>query len=498
MLELPIHILRKPFEIKSSTRNCFSRPLVFFISNKKDRCKDLICIVIVNFSASELVYIESYSESNRNELNDHPYLARMAGHASPHSVVPGPDPSTFLVFFETCGAFLRIDTATSKMQILTERNVPGLREVSNVTQVGTTLYTDSDSHEWFYFPVLSDDGNSPRCHVFRTKVDLSEAHKIAVMSGDNILMPHTTRRHKDLLLNSGFGWTLFQQNKTGKLSETSSTEGLWEILGNIYTEYCETKEFPCTQEGFLWMLETATRPPSNSKDMSSDNLYPKFRRFFVERYGNFEEICRQRHISLVQEGRFNTVSLESGKVETHSTRVANCAHFEIDTESDTVYVSNHNFIRFPETTFFGPGSLEKYRFSDNKFVFDKEFSDPKAYRLTSHRLFKFDNKQYVVTIGHPNRLFVIDAESMEVVHFEDIGRPIVSLHSDLKKYLNESFLSSNEDAIVPIEVGSNGMLLLIGQKTIYFYDFGKRKIVDTLAFLPSDHHILYSVHCQYI
>ena len=60
---------------------------------------------------------------------------------------------------------------------------------------------------------------------------------------------------------------------------------------------------------------------------------------------------------------------------------------------------------------------------------------------------------------------------------EDIGRPII---------------------LVPIEAGSNEMLLFIGYEKIHFYDFANRRLVGEVPFLPSDNHVINSAHCQYV
>lgn len=498
MLELPISVFRKPLGVSDNVRARFERPIVFYLAQKRDPRKDLVCLVILDFERNEILYVDTYSEENRRALEEHPYQPRFEGHFSPHSIINVRDGKELLLFFELCGAFYRIDIPKLKVQVLTEQDIPGLNHLENVTGLGTTLYEDEEAPGSFYFPALSEEADENVCRIYRIALDLSSPVEVGSIRGKGVLMPHATRRLGKLLLNSGFDWTQFKNLTSGKVTETADTETLWEIFSPIYDEYCSVAGIEYSKERFLKLLETAKHPPKTREELASANLYPKFQRHFVATHGNFEEVCSASGHFLVPQGRFNTVNIDNGEVKTYFTHTANCAHFEIDRARREVFVSNHNFIRTPETIFFGPGSIEKYASDGEKLHYENAFSHPTSLRMTSHRLFTAGGKRLVATIGHPNRLFVIDAESMQPVHYEDIGRPILADAPSALKYLNDNIVASNADAIIPLEAGEDGMLLLIGREKLHFYDYLKREVVESIEFLPTPDFSLYSVHCQYL
>ena len=115
-----------------------------------------------------------------------------------------------------------------------------------------------------------------------------------------------------------------------------------------------------------------------------------------------------------------------------------------------------------------PASIYLYEIIDNKLIFKSKFQDDTGYRFTAHKAFKRENHPYVVTIGHPNRLFIIDGITMKKVKTIDLGDTnILDSKENCKQYLNTLNMNDhyNEFRYSTIEVSDDGKYLIFWDQT---------------------------------
>jgi hypothetical protein len=464
MLELPITVRRRPFQLDSHIRRCFPSRIAFcLVHTERTIRKTLFCIVIADFERGEFFDLDLGSAENQSRLESYAGRFHLADHSTPHSFLEVERNKRLLVFVSESRFFCDIDLENGMCRFLTEEDFPELLGGQELAQFGMTLYEEIEAPGYFYFPILTRNGALYRYSLYYARTDLSSFEPITAYDVDHELMPHVTRHYKDVVFNSPFSSSAtFTDIRTGKLRFALTPSVLRDFFGDA-----------CVSDS-------------------------AFREFYVQRYGDFEELCLQNGITLADEGYVESISLKTKGRSIYRATGPNTAHLEIDDRTDAVYTSNHNFTSLPEWTFFGPGTLDKFQYSDGALAREASFSHPTAFRLTNHRVFYFEGRPYVATIGHPNRLFFIDAASMQLIYFADVGEPVIPHAPDLKKYLNRCFRASCLHALVPLEAGDNGMMFLMGPQHIYFYDFGARRLAGRIAYKPSDSYYLYSVHSQYL
>ena len=171
------------------------------------------------------------------------------------------------------------------------------------------------------------------------------------------------------------------------------------------------------------------------------------------------------------------------KNQTTRYQTSGCVAGHIERSKDYIYVSNHNFKRAKGGNgleFIAPAGIDKYMVQEKKLVHKGYFQDPRGFRFTSHKIFTFEREEYAVTVGQPNRLFVIDTENMSLIHYDVIGKDWFPENEDPRRYLNDNQFHM-KDMIRPVEVSQNGeYILLISYSYIIMYNFQKRKVTKVL------------------
>jgi hypothetical protein len=210
---------------------------------------------------------------------------------------------------------------------------------------------------------------------------------------------------------------------------------------------------------------------------------------------------------------FYQYDLNSGFHKTiYTTTFARPAHFEISNSKQCIYVSSHNFdygYCWERVTYYWPAALDKFWFNnDGSLRKEKTFIHEKWYRFTSHKVFSFQGHEYICTLGQPNRLFFINAESMELEYFFDLHFNLLEkLDGELlRRYLCKwPFIHWFARAL---EVSASGRFIFIPMEwKIIIFDFEKHKIEKIINIFPeicifddvylSDFKNI-SAHCQYI
>ncbi|MCC6220541.1 MAG: hypothetical protein IT291_04780 [Deltaproteobacteria bacterium] len=116
--------------------------------------------------------------------------------------------------------------------------------------------------------------------------------------------------------------------------------------------------------------------------------------------------------------------------------IPNAAHAQFDPEDPAIiYLSNHNF-RFLHTPlyrifgkgtynleFLGPASIHKYALTPDGPVERARYAPPDLFRLTNHHIFMWQGRKVIAAMGAPNFIFIIDAESMELIKKLEVQNP---------------------------------------------------------------------------
>jgi hypothetical protein len=183
-------------------------------------------------------------------------------------------------------------------------------------------------------------------------------------------------------------------------------------------------------------------------------------------------------------GYITLIDLDTDRETSYETTAASPAHFEIDTDTSNVYVSSHNFADVNRIYYLGPAAIDKFNFHNGELAKIGTFQIPDGYRYTTHKFFRNNGKSYLCTFSQPNRLLLIDAETMTLIHHEDIGIDVLSKAENVLDFINYNNLEPI--TIKTIEVSADGeILFFIGYDGIYFYDFSNRKIITRIPYIDS-------------
>jgi hypothetical protein len=92
------------------------------------------------------------------------------------------------------------------------------------------------------------------------------------------------------------------------------------------------------------------------------------------------------------------------------------AHLEFDpVDPSLFYVSTHHFCPTESDLILeGPASLLKMRIGDGETLIEGEYSDDQFFRMTQHVPFLYQGRVLVAVTNFPNKLDLIDAESMSL------------------------------------------------------------------------------------
>jgi hypothetical protein len=201
-------------------------------------------------------------------------------------------------------------------------------------------------------------------------------------------------------------------------------------------------------------------------------------------------------------GEISLLNLKDLSLTLYETTFCAPAHFEIDTKKGIIFTSSHNFAIFDKVYFFGPAALDRFVIENGKLKRTGVFSDPTAYRFTTHKIFYHKGKSYLCAFGQPNRLFFIDAETLKIIYYDDIEEDYLSGQKDIRDFLNNDPL--DHIGLKAIEVSSDGeILFLLGPSHIFFYSFPERRIISRIVYdsaegIPLDSFYRLTTHSSYL
>jgi hypothetical protein len=504
MLELKTKTYCKKIDIDSRVAGKFEHPIIFYMISSDDSRRLFLTFVILDFAKRKLVYIFSNLPENIMKVNDHPdekILRFSVMFFTPHSSIQINPEEDFCTFLENTQYFLYVNRKKNIMRIFTGKdfNNPGMNQL---VKFGSTVYKDDEDAGFFYFTTVSTEKDrNRRFNVFKARLDLSEIENIFSCPSNKVHAPHVTRKYGKYLLSSDFMMRKFRNKITGKVYDGPDSF-VQAVYQDLYTEYCheENKEF--SKEKFFIECNV-----SYGSTFFQPDFNPAFREFCGKRGKNIIKICEcnKKYSFEVLSGEISLLNLENLSLTSYETTFCAPAHFEIDSKKGIIFTSSHNFASFDKIDkiyFLGPAALDRFVIENGKLKRTGVFSDPSAYRFTTHRTFYHKGKSYVCAFGQPNRLFFIDAETLEILYYDDIEEDYLSDQENIRDYLNANPLE--QVRLNAIEVSPDGeILFLLGSEYIFFYSFPERKIISKIAYqsaegIPLDLFSRFTIHSSYL
>jgi hypothetical protein len=480
--------------------------------------------VLCDFRRDRLLYIESGSPENVQSLNERmtPALERQfpkldrGAYRQVHSAIEVVPNESFLAFFygsAACGFFCHVDYRRKRIRFVTAGDFEALSGAGPVESFGNTFDKDPTDPTCFYLSARlapNDEHPAPRIAYYRVALDLGRADLILSRTCEpKDECPHATRRVGDRLLSSEFNVTQYQLLKSGLTFDSDDTfhdhvvRRYWAGLGATGAAGALARHILAHPFRFRKDVrkQRRARPDLSLADVAMDRC---FRRTHPSR--DFVRACLALEDSAfrIASGHIRVLSLTEKKEIAFPVRHSKPAHFEIGATGH-VYLSCHALFSIRHRTYFlEPAAILKLRVSDDQVEEEAAFQHPKGYRFTSHKVFLSEGREYLCTMGHPNRLLLIDAEKMNLLAWRDLGEDYLSSRKDVAAYLSATNLEA--PAIRAIAVSEDGLYLALGGAgAVTVVDRRSLDVVDTLpvsdtacrlAGRPAGHLACDAIHCQ--
>lgn len=453
------------FKVTTTTKNItlnpeikkrFQNPLIFYL------CRlDImyLCIfVIVDFQKEEIIYINTFSEENMKKLKEN--YDEIEWSQTPHSSLAIQQEYEFInfpfnMYDKRATTFRKINTVSESMNVYSSSDLPLVHANSPFEN------SDTSEKDGEYFWISYTRKDKRGSDYYRIKQDFSDA-ELVFSEGNMVAPPHQIMRINNWVFSTGFYDRKYKMN--GMVIENEQLKNHLLALQKI-------------------------APNETINDLI---------------FGYDPEIK--------QVGNFFAYNYEDGKIYNIET-VNAPSHIEYDEVDNSIFVLSNNITTLPGQLVFylGPGYIEK--FSLRKDMITKRetivnngiFSNEKGYRFTTHKFFRHKGNPYIATFGHPNRLFIIDGNTMNLWYYYDIDYDYLSNQTDCRKYLNDIHSKHifNPHRMTSLEVSDDGdFLIFINQEDILFFDVSKKEITERVPYYKKEYQSQgfgqLTLHCDYL
>ena len=420
---LDIEKYERVFKLDDSICNTFSRPIVFNLNN--DEYPFLCTFVKMDFREKRLVYYKLLSDENISALEKHNIV-----NYSSHSFLGNEKGFFNFLFLQPDlphDIFRYLDLVELKCSVFSASQVFGdqydyISETSGLdtTRPGHFLVGIGQKYINYY-------------EIYSCSFDLKEKIKLLEVNGHKY-PPHDVTSYDGLLFATEF----FDQRVRFP-------------NGKIVNDYKDLEKFIYKGEGPEAKVAKHMDP---YKVLEID----KFRLTPLDGEILFYDMYKKSKF----------VFLNAGFTPSH-----------IEFLDDLLYVSSHNFVFMKgKMIYLGPAAIDLYRKEGRQIVKTNRFQDSTGYRFTAHKVFKRDGHPYVVTIGHPNRLFIVDGITMKQVQQMNLGgQDVLTGCDDIKTYLNEMDMNDHYNPLrySTVEVSDDGEHLI-------FWDQENVQLMNTKTF----------------
>ena len=460
MVQLKLEKYEYAFDNSSKYLMSIQKPIVFYKIHKEDKRKLFLTFVILDISKGKITYLFSYTKENIDIIqhlqNEEKYYLMLV----PHSTIEINEKKDFFVFLQEEQFFLYVNYRDNILRIYTMEDI--IDEDISFKKISSTFYKDDIDNNFFYMAASDYDNN---LHIYRVSLDLKMIDKIDSFPGKNI-PPHVVRKNNNcLLLSHEFNEANYLLKK---LNKTINSQEMGTLL-----------------------VKNSMRINMANPGISSEEMK-----------GILYNNLKQKYDISCLPGKVIIYDLFTKERIDYQTSGGSPAHFEIDKTENMVYVSSHNFFnRLDSMSFFGPAVFDKFLFRNNRLTWCSSFSYEKGYRYASHRVFYNNGVPYICTFGQANRLIFVDARSMQLFYYDDIGTDELSDKTDVEMYLNTRESGGEFAALEVSQDGKN--ILFLDNKYIYIYNFEERKLCHKIEYRAEekedwDQYILRTLHITFL
>ncbi|MDD5213064.1 MAG: hypothetical protein PHG82_01445 [Candidatus Gracilibacteria bacterium] len=513
MLEIDLLIDKKIFDTTLINSN---KSIVFFLFHKLDLRQLFLTFTIIDLAKKELIYINSFLPNNEKIVNEFDPNNKIKFIKQPHNIIELEKGKSFLCFTE--GSYLEgcffyyVDYCNKKLKIYFGEDFE-FAEIGKIIDICPTNYKDPEDSSFFYFSAITEDKSGYKFNVlFKAKLDLAEINIIHYDKVDSGVTKvyHTTKKYNNLVLFSNFyDSKIYSQVLDEKIP---LNELYLKVINELYIEY-KKSNFTFSKDEFSLFLFSLNKNAYNyfSELVKFEDKLKFY--FFIQKFlkskgvGTIEEYIDEFSYKILPSNGFiTTLNINTFEKNNYPTTYFDSAHFEIDEIDDDIFVSSHNFLRLENVYYLGNAAIDKFKIINSKLEQDGTFTHSTGYRFTSHKVFTSNGKRYLCITGHPNRLFFVDAKTMNLEYFVDIGDNHFSGIENIKKHLNNNNFPTN----LAIEViDNNGTILLIPGEGDYIilYSFEEKRIIDKIKYRNNEllsnnlflkDYLLKTTHIQYL
>ena len=446
MLKLNLQRYEQKIEVPMAIRGTFEHPLITYLLSK-DTSFYLNAFIIFDFIDGKATYLISATRENEYTFYNSKYKNE---NGIAHAIAPLTESSfissvmSFDTYAKTDRTFRVVDWFKNTMTIYEGKDV------------GMSSGLISDTFERYagdkYYACILDGVTSS---YYEMKSDLS-TRKIFSHKSTFLKPPHHVFRYKNLLFSTGF------------------FERAFKIGDKIFKSDNELKDY----------------------------VYAGIKEDGLEDQGTFYDITTQnpKYKYEVMPGKVLVFNLDNFSVQEVPVGCSP-SHVVVDEQEDCVYILSNNITGIDGKVFYlAPGRLSKLKITPDGVEKVGEFYNDYGYRFTSHKLVRVDGHPYIATIGHPNRLFMIDCHTMKEAYHYDIKKNIIgNVDGSVRQFLNNFYtpLASVPYRYSALETRGD-YILLVNQEEILFFSLKKRDIEYSIKYDLPDGYFQFTQHCDFI
>lgn len=482
MLKLKLQKTVKKVNFKK-VKNAFNnQKVVLYSSHKDDSRKVFIQFIIVDSKSETLTYYNSYLPENVAIIDKYEKTNNIKLFVSddPHCTIKINE-NDFYCFIQEPKFFYRVNMQTQELFMYIWKDDVKIPNIWQFLRFSPTNFLDPDDKSKFIFSWTSKKGDKIYYNIIRADLgfkNLELLHTYEKEPNKDIIC-HTIKKYKWNIFLSNFDDVYFDIKY---YNEVFDEEKLKNDIIPLYKDYLKYKKLYDKLDLNSWKSKILWEKLFNKfkEDTSLKNLPDDL--FTLKEFDLiwFIELIWVKFS--VQPWTIKLFDEKSFKDNVYNTKYCRPAHFEIDESEDMIYISSHNFVTLDRRYYIWPAAIDKYKIIGNKLEKISTFEDDKWYRYTSHRVFDYNWKKYLVTIWQPNRLFVVDANKMKIIYTYDLWDGFLSQEENARCFLN----SYTWYSFVAIEVLNNWILMLVSDYDIVFFDIEKKEIIEKMAYLQKD------------
>lgn len=496
MIKLKLITVKKSFPKDHNILSNFESPFILYIRHKDDDSKFFMSFVIADCKNREYIYINSYLPENVEKIDEYNKHWKLLYTNMPHSHVWIRGSSRFLVFDQDPNFIYDVDYWAWVLNILVWVDDFNEIWVWELLRFSSTSYIDPQDDSRFIFSSVVRNLWEYYYWFFSANRNLSNIKTLWIIKKDDKddVIYHVIRKYKNKLLLSNFNWWLLHYKKKWGVVK------LMDYLDIVQPKYDKYKKYFSVFKKLT--MDKAKKDLFLKKALDDVFEWILINRDYSEKYYNmfvwdnpinileFTELT-DFAVDLMP-WEINVYDLDNQAYDVYSTTYWRPAHFEIDYELNEIFVSSHNFIHMDKKYFqdvwpldkkyyFWPAAIDKYILNkDWKLEFVWNFVEERWYRFTSHKVFNYKWVRYLVTVGHPNRLFLINADSLEKIFCYDIWQDVLSDKVNVLSFQNNTDLYWKIWLNV---LADKWVVLIIDDMSIKFFSIDEKNLIFDLPYI---------------